>query len=213
MDPNIRALQTGLAGLGHDPGPIDGVSGPRTRAAALAFGRADVVAQGSDLPVLPWIRELKSVFGLHEVRDRARLSAWLRSDGKTLGDHAKLPWCGDAMETAIKNALEHEPFLGDLGKNPYWALNWKEFGVKWGLGYGVIGVFDRPGPGAHVGVLVGHDNDDLYVLGGNQGDTLSVVRIDKERLVATRWPKTWADVPVSLPRMRVSDIPKSINEF
>ena len=36
----IRALQRALAGLGHDPGPVDGRIGPRTRAAVRAFQSA-----------------------------------------------------------------------------------------------------------------------------------------------------------------------------
>jgi hypothetical protein len=35
---SLRAIQTGLRGLGYDPGPIDGRDGPRTRGAAAAFG-------------------------------------------------------------------------------------------------------------------------------------------------------------------------------
>ena len=38
MNEAIRSIQSGLAGVGHDPGPIDGLDGPRTRAAASAFG-------------------------------------------------------------------------------------------------------------------------------------------------------------------------------
>jgi hypothetical protein len=35
-----RGVQSALAELGHDPGPIDGVMGPRTRDAVMAFQRA-----------------------------------------------------------------------------------------------------------------------------------------------------------------------------
>ena len=36
----IRAAQSALKGLGYDPGPIDGVMGPRTARAASAFQRS-----------------------------------------------------------------------------------------------------------------------------------------------------------------------------
>jgi putative peptidoglycan binding protein len=37
----VRDIQTGLAELGYDPGPVDGVAGPRTRAAIDAFRRQE----------------------------------------------------------------------------------------------------------------------------------------------------------------------------
>lgn len=36
----VRNLQRGLSGLGHDPGPVDGILGPRTDAAAMGFIRS-----------------------------------------------------------------------------------------------------------------------------------------------------------------------------
>jgi hypothetical protein len=39
-DRTIAELQSGLIRLGHDPGPIDGIVGPRTRLAAVHFGAA-----------------------------------------------------------------------------------------------------------------------------------------------------------------------------
>ncbi|MCZ0963903.1 peptidoglycan-binding domain-containing protein [Paracoccus benzoatiresistens] len=41
----FRSIQTGLHALGYTPGPIDGIDGPKTRKAALAFG--------SDAPAKP----------------------------------------------------------------------------------------------------------------------------------------------------------------
>jgi uncharacterized protein (TIGR02594 family) len=163
-------------------------------------------------PELPWIIEGKKVWGLHEVRDNARLREWLRSDGKTLGDPKALPWCGDYVETAIKNSLPNEPFTGNLGKNPYWARNWTQFGVQTAPVYGAVATFSR-GSGGHVGFLVGEDNTDFYVLGGNQSDSVNIVRIAKSRLLATRWPSTFRNPNIVLPKLTPGTIPRSTNEF
>lgn len=161
---------------------------------------------------LPWIVEGKKVFGLHEVRDNSALKAWLRSDGPTLGDPAALPWCGDYCETAIKNSLPSEPFTGALRENPYWARNWQIFGVETEPVYGAIVVLSR-GSGGHVGFLVGQDATTVYLLGGNQGNTVNISRMDKARVLAYRWPKTFKNPKKPVPTMSANDIPKSTNEF
>lgn len=161
---------------------------------------------------LPWIAESKKVFGLHEVHHNKRLRQWLISDRNTLGDPAQLPWCGDFVETAIKRSLPTEELTGKLAENPYWARNWSEFGIPVPPIYGSIAVFTRDG-GGHVGFLVGFDDTDYYVLGGNQGNTVSVVRIAKNRLLATRWPRSYKQEVRSLPRLEPTTIPKSVNEL
>lgn len=197
----------------------DGVPGPITDAAlraAAMTGRVSV----KDLPTitraergLPWISALQTVFGLHETRDKARLAAWLRLDGKTLGDPSALPWCGDAVETAIKLSLPREPFPGAVGENPYFARNWAQFGRKVDPAYGAVGVFERGPNAGHVGFLVGQDANNFFVFGGNQGDSVSIVAIAKTRLLAARWPVTAQIDPGPLPKMDGSKIPKSVNEF
>jgi uncharacterized protein (TIGR02594 family) len=145
--------------------------------------------------------EAKKVLGLHETRDRAVLAKWLKSDGKTLGDPSKLPWCGDFVDTAIELALPDEPRPGKLGENPYWALNWLLFGKACNPAYGAVVAFERPG-GGHVGFLVGQDEKRFYVLGGNQGDTVSVTPIDRGRARGYRWPTTYKGRPGDLPQMK-----------
>jgi uncharacterized protein (TIGR02594 family) len=187
----------------------DGVWGAQTHEAFLRYNPKD--AETSTTPGdPPWVRELKAVYGWHEVRDNAKLRAWLKSDNKTLGDPAALPWCGDAVETAVKLALPNEPLEGALASNPYWARNWSTFG-RAAMGCGSVGVFERPGGGGHVGFLVGHDATAYHVLGGNQGDSVNVTRIDKPRLIAARWPITWAHDPAPLPAKPAS-LPLSVNE-
>jgi uncharacterized protein (TIGR02594 family) len=223
MRQSIRKIQQGLIELGYDLGRwgADGLYGPATERALRAFiartgykAPAPEPASNSLLPTLPWIEEGRKVFGLHEVRDNAELKAWLRSDGKTLGDPKSLPWCGDFTETAIKNSLPNEPFTGDLGTNPYWARNWTMFGKTVRPCYGCVLVFER-GSGGHVGFAMGEDNTDFYVLGGNQSDSVNIVRISKKRLLSggARWPSTHGGDGFALPRMTPGSIPRSTNEF
>lgn len=211
----LRNIQQELKNMNHDPGPIDGQWGQRTKTALQSLmdnNGNPFTAPDEGLPRLPWIEEIKTVFGLHEVRDNATLKKWLRSDGKTLGDPKALPWCGDATESAIKNSLKGEPFEGKMSENPYWARNWLEFGIQCPVVYGSVVVFSR-GAGGHVGFAVGEDNNDYYVLGGNQGNTVSVVRIDKKRLLGARWPLSYDMIATPLPRKNPHDVFKSSNEI
>jgi len=207
MNPHIKTLQAAL-GLN-----ADGKRGPVTTAAILEAadaGRLTLVPAVAT-PDLPWVAEMRAVFGLHEDRDKAKLSAWLKSDGRTLGDPTALPWCGDAMETAMRRGLPDEPMNDGLSQNPYWARNWAMFG-RAAKGYGSIGVFERGPKSGHVGILVGEDADCFHVLGGNQGDSVSITRIDKRRLLAARWPVTWTHDPALLPKLTAT-VAKSTNEF
>lgn len=56
---------------------------------------------------------------------------------------------------------------------------------------GCIVVLSRPGSSwsGHVGFVVGEDQDGrLLVLGGNQGDAVSVAPFSKDRVLGYRWP-------------------------
>lgn len=163
--------------------------------------------------VPPWISVGLEVLGLHEVRDNVALGKFLKRDGKTLGDPAKLPWCGDFVETCIRLGLPSEPLPGPLAENPYWARNWAGFGRKLSqpCRYSVVS-FTRDG-GGHVGFAVGQDTTCYHVFGGNQGNTVSVVRIEKSRLLAACWPTTWTGTMPPLPVKAPGDLPVSKNEF
>lgn len=198
-------IQTKLNELGFYQGPLDGVDSAATREAIMAFkvsigfrNRAYVGPLTrralQQAVALPWMAEINKVLGLHETRDNRVLSEWLRSDGATLGDPSKLPWCGDAVETAVKRGLPNEVLPPVLRENPYWARNWAKFGVLCGEVYGAVVSFKR-GSGGHVGFLVGLNQErNLFrVRGGNQSNMINDTWIEASRLMenGTRWPSSY----------------------
>lgn len=199
----IEAWQRELVRRGRNI-PVDGDFGPKTLGASL--GVLNGAPAGPAAEDLPWLVEGRKVMGLHEQRDNARLRSWLKSDGKTLGDPGALPWCGDYVETCIRLALPGEPLPGAVGANPYFARNWAQFGIVTAPTYGAVLVFERGPSSGHVGFCVGEatTGSAFMVLGGNQGDTVSVVPIAKSRLIACRWPATAPLRPIQLPRLTLS---------
>lgn len=198
-------LQRALRDRGRDPGPVDGVPGPRTRAALAAFqadaglpatGLADraTLARLALRPALPppWLAVALALRGVAErpgagsnptiLRWAAALPAWSRA---VYGDDST-PWCGLFVAHAVATALPDEP----LPANPLAALGWARFGVPLARpAPGAVLVFRRRG-GGHVGFYLGERADALRVLGGNQGDRVSEAWIARGRHVATRWPAT-----------------------
>lgn len=225
---DTSALQKRLIALGYGVGPAgaDGIFGRSTMKAVAQFQRAmdlDVKwpgtvgpltiealnaarlesKPGSALPPLvagpilpPWYLEARRKIGLQEKLNNKTLREYLKSDGSTLGDPAQLPWCGDFMETVIALTLPSEPMID----NPYWALNWRKFGVAIDIiALGAIAPFSRPG-GGHIGMIAGHDRDYFHVLGGNQSNAVTITKIAKDRLSGPlRWPSTYELPTVALP--------------
>ncbi|MBS7539751.1 NlpC/P60 family protein [Ancylobacter lacus] len=216
---DIRDIQRRLIALGYDLGPAgaDGVLGRRTTAAVAQFQaaaglvvkwpgtisavtQAALIARTRDVAVapdarlvLPWMAEASRRMGLHEREDNATLKAWLRSDGRTVGDPARLPWCGDFVETCIALGLPHEP----LPANPYLARNWLTFGLSVSPTPGAVMVFwrgSRAGTDGHVAFYLGENASQYRIRGGNQADEVSDTWIAKDRLLGARWPTTF-DLP------------------
>jgi uncharacterized protein (TIGR02594 family) len=136
-----------------------------------------------------WVAVAKSYLGLKEivgpkhnptiVKWLVNLRAWWTDD--------ETPWCGVAMAEWMRQCELEYP------KAYYRASSW----ATWGIGavdrynyipYGAIGVWSRKG-GGHVGIIVGVRKDGWHmVLGGNQGNAVSIVALDPKRLVTARVP-------------------------
>jgi uncharacterized protein (TIGR02594 family) len=96
----------------------------------------------------------------------------------------EIPWCGLFVAYVLFMAGK-TPVV-----NPLWARNWLNFGTIQSVAMlGDILVFSRGATSGHVGIYVGEDDKAYHVLGGNQGDQVSIVRIPKARLLGIRRTK------------------------
>lgn len=132
------------------------------------------------------IDEALQLFGIREVVG-AQHNPIILSWADELGLEAvykadEIPWCGLFAGVVVKRAGFH------VVTGPLWARNWQTFGLPVKRpGLGDVLAFKR-GTGGHVGFYVAEDAEAYHVLGGNQGDAVSIVRIAKNRLLASRRP-------------------------
>jgi uncharacterized protein (TIGR02594 family) len=123
------------------------------------IGTSEVIGDKNNPVIMQWAKELKlqSVYVADSV-----------------------PWCGLFMAHVCKvSDLE-------IPKMPLRAKEWLNFGTK--QEHAMLGdvlVFSRKG-GGHVGIYVGEDAKTYRVLGGNQGDKVSIVPILKTRCIGIR---------------------------
>ena len=134
-----------------------------------------------------WLKIARSYEGLKEIpgprhnqtiiRWLGKLKAWWSDD--------ETPWCGVFVAHCMQESnLPYPKFYMR-------AKAWADYGSllrRDRLAPGAILVFDRAG-GGHVGFYVGEDAGHYFVLGGNQGNAVNVMKLGKSRLVASRWPK------------------------
>lgn len=134
-----------------------------------------------------WLTIAKRYDGLREVvgpRHNSTIIGWLTKLRAWWRDD-ETPWCGIFVAHCMQEAGLPFPKLYMRAKA------WSDYGSLLRpdrLAPGAILVFDRSG-GGHVGFYVGEDAGHYFVLGGNQGNAVNVMKLGKSRLVASRWPK------------------------
>lgn len=206
-----RKVQQRLDALGFDPGPIDGIRGPKTDAAIVKFKKSigfrarpyfgpltkeALFERGTDeaelVPAsqagdIPWLDIARSVMDLHEHRDTSRLRDWFDRSVAWI-DPREIPWCGAFVATCYR---QWRPDIA-LPDNPLGARNWRKFGVEVRPQLGACLVFwrgSRAGWKGHVGLYYGEDDTHFHVLGGNQANAVTVTRVARRRLLGARWPR------------------------
>jgi uncharacterized protein (TIGR02594 family) len=125
------------------------------------------------------------LFGTTEIvgpKHNPVIMDWARETNLKQYTNDEIPWCGLFIAIIMKRANR------EVVKDPLWARNWAKFGVK--VDQPMLAdvlVFQRE-TGGHVGLYIGEDRTSYHVLGGNQGNAVSIVRIEKSRLIASRRP-------------------------
>jgi uncharacterized protein (TIGR02594 family) len=191
-----------------------GIVGPKTWAAVLARGNADMSAgnpprppaTSPPAPARPnpantgsgpaWMKIAKNETGVHEYGGRAahpRVVEYHHTTtlGRRDASSDETAWCSSFVNWCLKK-------VGIKGTNSAAAASW----IRWGNGteprYGAITVIYDPASansrlsrsGNHVGFLVEETGTHYVLLGGNQGDSVKVSRYPKRkwRLKGRRWP-------------------------
>ena len=101
----------------------------------------------------------------------------------------EVPWCAAFVGAMLKRA-------GIRSSESLMARSYEKWGQPLNKPIlGCIGVKKRPGPGwsGHVGFVVGLTKTTVILLGGNQGDKVSIASFPRSQFTGFRWP---ANIPV-----------------
>jgi uncharacterized protein (TIGR02594 family) len=150
-----------------------------------------------------WLTLAKSYIGLSEVPGKEhnpKIVGWWKAIKATFIDD-ETPWCA----AFVGGVLEE---CGIRSTRSAMARSY----TKWGLPLagpvvGAVVIFWRGsilGPSGHVGFVVGKDRrGNLMVLGGNQGDKVSILPFNPTRILDFRWPEgvplpfcNWYNLPI-----------------
>jgi uncharacterized protein (TIGR02594 family) len=186
MDDTIYAIQKKLLELGFDPGPADGVWGPQTRdAIALQLGIKRAPKPAADAVEAPWLDLARAAIGVKEAPGAASnptILQYYAAAGVPQQSDA-VPWCAAFVGAELKAA----------GYKPSGSLMARSY-LEWGKPLdkprkGCIAVLKRGAPPAgHVGFVESWTSHTIKLLGGNQGNAVSVASFSRASVLGYRWP-------------------------
>lgn len=155
-----------------------------------------------------WLKEAWREFGQAErsgARANPRIVALFRDAGHPSVTRDEVAWCAAFCGACLERA-------GVRSARSLMARSYLAWGKKLGKPrVGAIAVFSRgrnPALG-HVGFWLGETEKDVVLLGGNQGNAVSVARYPKSRLLELRWPageKAANEVGASSRRINEDDL-------
>lgn len=165
---------------------------------------------------LPWVGVARTYVGLAEIpgkQDNPTIERWLR-EARAWWDDDETPWCGTFLRAVMVETAAQWPGLGLMPPPKHWyrALAWNDYGYPVvAPTYGAIVTFNRKG-GGHVGLCVGRDADwRPMILGGNQGNRVSILPFEPDRIASVRFP-TLGYLVQNLPLVASNGLPLSTNE-
>lgn len=214
----VRKIQKRLKVLGYKPGVIDGVMGPKTRKAIIAFkvskglrSRSHVgpltkaaLFEGRAMPKKEaiasrrynrneptFLRIARSYMWLKEYRGskhNPKIVEWWIKLGLPFRND-ETPWCAGFVGGVLEEAG-----IRSTRSAAARSYNWKGWGQV--LEGPVVGAVvslwrgKRRGAYGHVGFVVGKDQyGNLMILGGNQGNQVNIRPFSPTRVLSYHYPK------------------------
>ena len=158
-----------------------------------------------------WLQIARSDLGIEEIagpKANPRIMQYYRAAGANWAKDDAVPWCGAAMAAWVSSA--GYPVPAEAARARAW--------LDWGTPLeqprkGAVAVLKRgadPNAG-HVCLYLEDRGDRILVIGGNQGDAVSITSFPKRDVLGYRWP-VGADVPArDLPEVLppANPLPKS----
>lgn len=135
---------------------------------------------------MTWLDRARSYLGMAETvgphHNPEIVGLWKTARVPGIRDD-ETPWCAAFVSAVLEEA-------GIVSARTGWARSYLNWGVKIGApAVGCIVVFERGPKAGHVGFVVGQDKTgNLMVLGGNQGNAVTVKPFDPNRVLGYRWP-------------------------
>ena len=156
-----------------------------------------------------WLIAARAFLGLREIPGKATapvIGRWLR-ELKAWWSDDETPWCGTFVAAALEGEGIKRP------KHWYRAKAWLDWGDHLrDPAVGAVVILDRKG-GGHVGFVVGNDEAGrLMVLGGNQGNAVTVAPFDRARVLGYRWPPGFTVLGCTMPLIASNGAKASANE-
>lgn len=145
-----------------------------------------------------WLRHARHHIGLKEApgnADNPEVVRMYAEAGHPEIRHDATPWCAAFVGSMLSRA-------GLRGTGGLAAREYEGWGERLDKPIlGCVGVKKRPGAGwvGHVGFVVAASKDFIWMLGGNQGDAVSIARFPRGDFTAFRWPKNTPKATSPLP--------------
>jgi uncharacterized protein (TIGR02594 family) len=134
-----------------------------------------------------WLTLARAEIGVHETPgpgSTSRIDEYLHAVTKDPHVNDETPWCSAFANWCMVRAQR-------VGSGKLAARSWLSWGVACEPQLGAVVVLwreDPKGPHGHVAFFVKEDATNVYLLGGNQHNSVCISAYPKSRVLGYRWP-------------------------
>lgn len=153
--------------------------------------------------IIPWYEIAKKELGVSEKAGSAHNPRIVEYHSYTTlkATDDETPWCSSFVTWCLEKS-------GIKSTKSAWARSYLDWGTKIDVPYeGCVVIFSRNKTSGHVGFFVKEDSKNIFVLGGNQGDEVSIKPYSKKDFLGYRTP-TLSTIEIEIPKEEIKEEPK-----